>query len=153
MSERIVCIAVNEAQVSQSAFDWYVNNYHKASNLVLLVHIHIKPKVPLTLGAGSMSVTENYTKILEESARKSKEMVNEYEAKCREKNMKYKIELQDELYSPGYMICDIATKHNAELVVMGQRGLGPFGRALLGSTSDYVLHHINIPVVIIPPKI
>ena len=37
---------------------------------------------------------------------------------------------------------------NADMLVIGSRGLGAFKRAFLGSVSDYLVHHLTIPVII-----
>ena len=34
------------------------------------------------------------------------------------------------------------------MIVMGTRGLGTVRRTILGSVSDYVLHHAHCPVII-----
>jgi nucleotide-binding universal stress UspA family protein len=47
---------------------------------------------------------------------------------------------------PG--IVEMATREKASYIVIGSRGLGQFRRTLLGSVSDYVLHHASVPVVV-----
>lgn len=52
---------------------------------------------------------------------------------------------------PGEVICKLAKDVNANLIVMGSRGMGTLRRTLLGSVSDYCVHHAHIPVAIVPP--
>ncbi len=47
---------------------------------------------------------------------------------------------------PAYGICEYASEHAIDMIVMGRRGLGAF-RAMLGSVSYAVLHECDIPVV------
>ena len=49
---------------------------------------------------------------------------------------------------PGHVIAEIAKEKAASTVVMGTRGLGTMRRTILGSVSDYVLHHAHCPVLI-----
>jgi nucleotide-binding universal stress UspA family protein len=49
---------------------------------------------------------------------------------------------------PGSAILQIAAEENASMIVMGTRGKGMLRRTILGSVSDYVLHHAKIPVII-----
>ena len=44
----------------------------------------------------------------------------------------------------------MAKKQNAELIVMGTRGLSTLRRTVLGSVSDFCLHHSKIPVAVVP---
>ena len=51
---------------------------------------------------------------------------------------------------PGETICKIAEKESADIIVVGTRGMGAVRRVVLGSVSDYVLHHAHCAVVIVP---
>ena len=53
---------------------------------------------------------------------------------------------------PGEAIVQKAEENGASLIVMGSRGLNAIRRTFTGSVSDYVLHHANIPVLVVPPQ-
>lgn len=50
----------------------------------------------------------------------------------------------------GQHLCQMAKKEKVDMIVMGTRGLGTVRRTVLGSVSDYVLHHSSVPVSICP---
>lgn len=65
---------------------------------------------------------------------------------------------------PGKMICEVAKTWNANLIVIGRRGLSGLSELFSGSVSNYVLHHAPCDVLTIqgvartvpqpePPKI
>jgi nucleotide-binding universal stress UspA family protein len=49
---------------------------------------------------------------------------------------------------PGELIVDLAEKEHCTMIIIGSRGLGMLRRTIMGSVSDYVLHHAHCPVVI-----
>ncbi|KAK3102597.1 hypothetical protein FSP39_012502 [Pinctada imbricata] len=49
---------------------------------------------------------------------------------------------------PGEGILNVAKEVNADLIVTGSRGLGKLRRTILGSVSDYVVHHSEVPVLV-----
>ncbi len=51
---------------------------------------------------------------------------------------------------PGRVLVDLSA--DADLLVVGSRGFGPLRSALLGSVSNYVVHHARCPVVVVPPS-
>lgn len=47
------------------------------------------------------------------------------------------------------VITRVAEEENADLIVVGSRGIGSFQRLFLGSTSDGVVHHAHCPVLVV----
>lgn len=54
-----------------------------------------------------------------------------------------------EVGDPGPMICQVAAEDRFDLVVVGSHGAGFIRRALVGSVSNYVLHHAPCPVLVV----
>ena len=46
----------------------------------------------------------------------------------------------------------IEAAKDADQIVVGRRGVGGFGRLLLGSVTSQVVHHANVPVTIVPDQ-
>jgi len=50
--------------------------------------------------------------------------------------------------NPGEEIVQTSIDENCDLIIVGSRGLGVVRRTIMGSVSDYVLHHANVPVTV-----
>jgi len=46
----------------------------------------------------------------------------------------------------------IDASRDADMIVLGSRGAGGFGRLLMGSVTSQVSHHAACPVLIVPPE-
>lgn len=51
--------------------------------------------------------------------------------------------------SSGQMIVHVAAEVGADVVVVGSHGHGWFKRVVIGSTSQYVVHHCRCPVLVV----
>jgi nucleotide-binding universal stress UspA family protein len=58
-------------------------------------------------------------------------------------------EFTQQVGDPGKSICAVAKTWNANLIVIGRRGFSGLNELLLGSTSNYVLHHAPCDVLTI----
>ena len=56
--------------------------------------------------------------------------------------------IRTEFSSPGEFVVKVAEEEKAAMIVMGTRGMGTIRRTILGSVSDYVVHHAHCPVLI-----
>jgi nucleotide-binding universal stress UspA family protein len=62
-------------------------------------------------------------------------------------------ESQCQVGSPGMRICELAQNWNADIIVLGRRGHRGIAEVLLGSVSNYVLHHASCSVLVVQEQI
>lgn len=55
--------------------------------------------------------------------------------------------------SPGRTICEVARTWEADLILMGRRGHSGLNELLLGSVSNYVLHHAPCSVLTVQGQV
>jgi len=48
----------------------------------------------------------------------------------------------------GHAIVKAAEDFHANMIVTGSRGIGTLRRTILGSISDYIIHHSHVPVIV-----
>jgi nucleotide-binding universal stress UspA family protein len=86
--------------------------------------------------------------MIRESARKSGEaLLREQVARFTAAGIVCEARL--EIGSPRETICRIANDEGVDLVILGRRGMGEIRDALFGAVSNYVLHHVRCPVLLI----
>lgn len=51
----------------------------------------------------------------------------------------------------GEVVVKTAKDERVSLIIIGSRGLGSIRRTILGSVSDYIVHHASTPVIVVPP--
>jgi len=54
--------------------------------------------------------------------------------------------------NPGEELCRIAADEEADMIVIGSRGLSALRRAMIGSVSEYVVRNSGLPCVIVHQK-
>jgi nucleotide-binding universal stress UspA family protein len=86
--------------------------------------------------------------MIRESARKSGDhLLNEQVARFTAAGVACEARL--EMGSPRETICRIANDEGFDLVILGRRGMGEIRDALFGAVSNFVLHHVHCPVLLI----
>jgi nucleotide-binding universal stress UspA family protein len=63
------------------------------------------------------------------------------------------IETEAVMGAPDHTIVEIAKDWNADLIIVGSHGHGFWGRMMLGSVSDSIMHHAPCSVMIVRQRV
>ncbi|KAK3098677.1 hypothetical protein FSP39_021879 [Pinctada imbricata] len=131
----------------------YKENIHKHGDHVLIVHcvdhrkhlqygMYVSPKAIAMAPGNPDSATHAF--------HREDVKANELLVKTREKMKEFGIEAEFVKMSgdPGECIVRKAEESGAEFIVTGCRGLGTIRRTFMGSVSDYIMHHSDVPVFV-----
>jgi len=150
-SSKLNLVCIDGSEESEHAFNWYLENNHEINDIIGFIHIERQPEIQIAAGLGDFDSSEDaYYQSIKNNQKESENLKDKYQTICKKKNFQFKFFMLDPNNCPGHLICETAKDEKAARIIMGQRGLGMISRMLLGSTSDYVLHHTNIPVTIVP---
>ncbi|XP_076469356.1 putative universal stress protein SERP1273 [Babylonia areolata] len=145
-AERKVLLAVDGSENAEYAFEWYVSNMHRPENKLILVHC------PETLANVTVMSPSKVQDMMNESEIKIKSIETKFETKMNKNGMKGHFVRLDSQDKPGSAICQCAEDQGVTYIVTGTRGLGKLRRTIMGSVSDYVIHHAHVPVLVVRSK-
>ncbi|XP_033748884.1 universal stress protein YxiE-like [Pecten maximus] len=142
--QRTVVVAIDESEHAEYAFDFYIENVRRAQDTVVLVTV---PEYH-SIFNGSILFTDPATVavLVKEEEKRIQQILQKYTRKMRDANIGGK--LREDVGKAGETILSVAQEENASLIVVGSRGIGKIRRTILGSVSDYCLHHSTVPVLI-----
>uniref|UniRef100_H2YBT1 UspA domain-containing protein n=1 Tax=Ciona savignyi TaxID=51511 RepID=H2YBT1_CIOSA len=146
-----VLIAVDNSECAEKAFDWYFEKIHKPGNEIVVGHSDESAKIPSHVFlAGEVAY---HIDVLNAEAAKLKKKRQDLSHKYKTKiekytDINYKLVFEVNDHYPGESIVKMAEEENCDVIITGSRGLGAVRRTILGSVSDYVLHHAKIPVLV-----
>nr|CDS33556.1 universal stress protein [Hymenolepis microstoma]CUU99021.1 universal stress protein [Hymenolepis microstoma] len=150
--KRKILLSVDANESSDRALDWYINNFHKDDDGLLLVHVVEPVNTGINYGLATKPalLTEDFSRHVQELVDEGKELGKKYLHKCKHAGVRARFILHIGA-KPGEHICRLAKEQMVDIIIIGSRGIGRIRRTLLGSISDFVLHHAGIPVVVVPP--
>ncbi|KAG8062608.1 hypothetical protein GUJ93_ZPchr0003g17350 [Zizania palustris] len=154
-----VVVAVDASEESLHALAWALDNVigRRAGGGVSLVVVHAQPGADhfvypvaahgIAIAYAPAAAIESMRKAQEEISRKVVSRALDI-CKQREANATGAVVEGDAKEA----ICQAVEDMNADLLVLGSRGLGKIKRAFLGSVSDYLVHHASCPVLVVKPS-
>jgi nucleotide-binding universal stress UspA family protein len=156
-----ILVALDRSDMGKRVFEQALTLAKLASADLMLLHVlsaeeEGSPEVPMTPNfdyypGWSESSMRLYQQRWESYKEDGLEMLRSLSAQANTANIN--CEFTQTSGSPSRLICNFARSWNADLIVMGRRGISGFAELLLGSVSNYVLHHAPCSVLIVHPPV
>ena len=133
-----VVVGVDGSETAQRALNWALDEARRRQAAVEVVHAWIPPLLAVP------RLAYNYGPF-DEAARS---ILDGALDRADTSNLPVPVRRTIRAGSGGHVLVEQA--NDADLVVVGSRGLGGFQGLLLGSVSHQITHHSSCPVVVIP---
>lgn len=137
-----ILAATDFSSTAKAGVDWAIELALAHGARIDLVHSLLVP----SRATDFVPSPPDFTEALQEAA---SGRLNEITTLVREKGVEVSSELK--LGVPSQVILDTAMQLNADLVVIGTRGLSGLRHLLLGSTAERVVQHAHCPVLTVHP--
>ncbi|MGK7939266.1 MAG: universal stress protein [Crocosphaera sp.] len=157
-----ILIALDMSEMGKLVFNHGLSLGKQAENTRLLL-LHVlsgeEENSPLPIppdlkemypAAGNDLTLESWREQWEAFEKSGIEMLKSYQEKATDANIN--TDFQQILGNPGSTICKVANEWQADVIVIGHRGRYGIEEFLLGSVSNYVLHHAHCSVLIVQPN-
>lgn len=154
-----ILAAIDPSPLSQAVFEQALDLAKTNQAQLLLFHcltadvVSTSPPFAGELGLSPQIVSQAYQNQyvrFEEQIRQIKLLLDQYRQVAYQQGIVAECDYQT--IEPGQGLCRAAQRWNADLIVMGRRGRKGITEAILGSVSNYVLHHAGCAVLVIQAK-
>ena len=136
-----IMVAIDGSYESELAFEKGVNVALRNGAELILTH------VVDTRALQSVATFDTY--IYEKLEQEAKDVLADYEKQARERGLD-NIKQVIEFGNPKTLLArDIPDKDNVDLIMVGATGLNTFERLLIGSSSEYILRHAKVDLLIV----
>ncbi|XP_010921510.1 universal stress protein A-like protein [Elaeis guineensis] len=156
IEERRIVVAVDESEESIYALQWCLHNLiHSAGegatarNTLILVYARPPPPVYSPLDGTGYLFSDEVTASIDKYSKDLAVSVMERARNICKDYSNMKVEEKVCVGDARDVICEMAQKLGADLLVMGSHGYGFIKRAFLGSVSDYCARNAKCPVLIV----
>ncbi|MED6193105.1 hypothetical protein PIB30_015990 [Stylosanthes scabra] len=151
-NERRVLVAVDEGDESMYALSWCLNNlvFQNSKNTLILLYVN-PPRggyyMPFETTA-ALDDPETHPAMERYSQEVADCVLGKAKKLC--KDLQHvKVETRVENGDPREVICEMAEKLGAHVLVMGSHGYGLIKRTFLGSVSSHCAQNVKCPVLIV----
>ncbi|MCU0533323.1 MAG: universal stress protein [Hydrococcus sp. Prado102] len=153
-----VLVAIDMSEMGKKIFNCALSVAEKHQGKLLLLHVlsaeednsplPIPPNLTeLYPAVGNDLTLETWRKQWEEFERQGLEVLRSHEREAA--SVGVSAEFKQISGSPSRVICQVALDWQADLIIIGHRGRSGLSEMLLGSVSNYVIHHAPCSVLMV----
>lgn len=157
MSFNKILVAINHSPLSPHAFTAALELAQSNQAALRLIHciateMIAEPTVPMSYDPGlqptqAMGDYQTQQLLIEQQIEAAQTLLAHYRQEAL--NQAVIIEADYHVGDAGHLLCKVAKDWQADLIVVGRRGRSGLAEALLGSVSNYVVHHAPCSVLVI----
>ncbi|NJR49603.1 MAG: universal stress protein [Leptolyngbyaceae cyanobacterium CSU_1_3] len=143
-----ILVAIDDSKSSQAIFEQALALANADQSQLMLLHVlapfdDVYPSDPYV--GIPRSAMQMYAKRWQEREQAGIDQLRVLEATAIAAGIT--TEFTQSVGDPGKLICALAKTWNADLIVIGRRGLSGLSELFMGSVSNYVLHHASCHVL------
>ena len=142
---RTILVATDFSPTASAALQWALELARAHRARIVLVHA-LAPPIPPAASPDFVTLPPDFQDQYRDLA--LRRLATDVEA-ARTKGVEVSSDLDIGPASP--LIIELATKHGADVIVIGTRGMTGFRHLLLGSTAERVVHGAAVPVLTVHP--
>lgn len=142
--DRKIVVAMDGSENANKAAEWAINFAKDKDAKVIAVYVVQHAEKIGSKAAGEKAI-EYAVKLGKEAAVEVNPVIVEHKIPANGKN----IRIDAERKSPSEGIIEVAEDNNADLIVMGTKGMTGLSHILLGSVAENVVRHSKIPVLVV----
>ncbi|KAH7542967.1 universal stress protein A-like protein [Ziziphus jujuba] len=149
--ERRILVAVDEGEESTYALSWCLKNVISDNSKDTLILLYAKPPRPVftALDGTGFLFSSDITSAMDRYGNELAECIIEKAKRMCKDLQDVKVETRIESGDPRDVICQMAEKLGADVLVMGSHGYGLIKRTFLGSVSNHCAQNVKCPVLIV----
>ncbi|TVQ26283.1 MAG: universal stress protein [Leptolyngbya sp. DLM2.Bin15] len=157
MSFKKILVALDRSPLSRRVFDHALTLIEPAVSQVKIIHClnlgtYQNFGAILDTGIGLRTQTDLARSEAAEQAKASAEAaswLNSLRAEAEVQGVS--ADFLIETAGPGPVVCQVAQDWSADVIVVGNGGKRGIKELILGSVSQYIIHHAPCPVLVLPP--
>lgn len=151
-------VAVDLSLRNEDVFEAGLDLAKNTGASLMLLHVPSSdapecPSLPTMIGpdyyplSGTASTIEIYEKLWRAYEEKGLEVLKHFAEKARQAGVE--VEYTQTAGAPGKTICHLAHDIDADLILVGRRGHSGLNELVIGSVSNYVMHHASCSVLVV----